>query len=129
MYGNAELEVKFAKASHILKVSGTAQGNLGFQLLVLLLFESPSVASLAVSQIQEEIKTKEEVGMVNAAIMQLTKLKIFTKSGEENKVGVEDVITFNEGFAGKSKRVMCIQTQKYVDKVAVSDYVAQRKYD
>ncbi len=86
---------------------------------MLLLFESPAVLSMTVSQIQEEIKTKEEMGMVNAAIMQLTKLKILTKTGEENKVAVDDVISFNESFSYKSKRVMCIQTQKYVEKVLV----------
>jgi len=69
---------------------------------------------MTVGQIQEEIKTKEEVGMVNAAIMQLAKLKVLIKSGEENKASPEDLVTFNEAFSYKMKRVMCIQTQKYV---------------
>lgn len=84
---------------------------------MLLLFEEASIHSMTVAQILEEIKTKEEVGMVNAAIMQLAKLKILQKSGEETKISTEDTVTFNDAFSYKMKRVMCIQTQKYVEKV------------
>jgi hypothetical protein len=57
--------------------------------------------------------------MINAAIMQLVKIKVLTKNGDEAKASLEDMIIFNEAFQYKIKRVMCIQTQKYVEKVMI----------
>jgi hypothetical protein len=57
--------------------------------------------------------------MINAAIIQLVKLKVLTKSGDETKATSEDIVTFNDAFQYKMKRVMCIQTQKYVEKVMI----------
>lgn len=50
----------------------------------------------------------------NASILNLVKLKILIKDGEEGKVHSSNKLTFNEQFTYKHKRVNCVPTQKTV---------------
>ena len=81
--------------------------------MVLLLFADPRVEEVSVADIVKKVKA-EEMNNLNASIINLVKLKILLKDGEEGKIDSSNRLRYNEDFSYKHRRVNCVPIQKNV---------------